>query len=167
MTLGIICSAHEWFFKGATGLMDDTSPGARYCWYSRPVGVVKDSFGWRKIEHSLAVVAADSQLHRPPAAKYDLEQGNIFSQRPCLQFRRPGHMLWNEVGRQTKWLVICPHCVAIDLLLLVLISWRGLQAPRNRRGRRGGGHWLVHQKKGSWCLTSQEAQLLSFATIVN
>lgn len=26
-------------------------------------------------------------------------------------------MLRNEVGRQTKRVVICPHCVAIDLLL--------------------------------------------------
>jgi len=68
---------------------------------------------------SLAGVdVAHSQLHGPPAVKSDLVQGNIFSQRPCLRFRRPGHMLWDEVGRQTKRVVICPHCVAIDLLLL-------------------------------------------------
>lgn len=84
-----------------------------------------ESPGWRQIEcfllasQSLAGAAvAHSQLHGPPAAKSDLVQGNIFSLRPCLRFRRPGHMLWNEVGRQTKRVVICPHCVAIDLLLL-------------------------------------------------
>lgn len=64
------------------------------------------------------VEAAHSRLHGPPAAKSDLVQGNIFSPRPCLWFRRPGYMLWNEVGRQTKRVVICPRCVAIDLLLL-------------------------------------------------
>lgn len=106
-------------------LMDDTSQPARYHWHIEPVGGAGESPGWRKIEcfllspQSLAgVEAAHSQLHGPPAAKSDLVQGNIFSLRPCLQFRRPGHMLWNEVGRQTKRVVICPHCVAIDLLLL-------------------------------------------------
>lgn len=51
-------------------------------------------------------------------------QGNIFSQRPFLQFRRPDHMLW---GLQTKRLVICPQCAAIDLLLLSVgsLEWTG------------------------------------------
>lgn len=37
-------------------------------------------------------------------------------------------MLWNEVGRQTKRVVICPHYVAIDLLLLAGGFLEGLQA---------------------------------------
>lgn len=105
--------------------MFDTAPRVWYHWYIEPVGGAGESPGWRKIEcfllalQSLAgVEVAHSQHHGPPATKSDLVQGNIFSLRPCLRFRRPGHMLWNEVGRQTKRVVICPHCVAIDLLLL-------------------------------------------------
>lgn len=119
--------------------MDDTSLEARYRWYSKPVGGAKDSFGRRKIERSPAVVAAHSQLHRPPAAKFDLVQGNIFSQRPCLQFRMPGHMLWNEVGRQTKRLVICPHCVAIDLLLLAVGFLERTASTEKETGQAGRG----------------------------
>lgn len=133
--------------------MDDTSLEARYRWYSKPVGGAKDSFGWRKIECAVAVVAAHSQLHRPPAAKFDLVQGNIFSQRPCLQFRRPGHMLWNEVGRQTKRLVICPHCVAIDLLLLAVGFLERTASTEKETGQAGwgvgvGGAGLFIRKKG-------------------
>lgn len=129
--------------------MDDTSPGARYHWYSKPGRGLKNSFGWRKIERSLDVVAVHSQLHRPPAAKFDLVQGNIFSQRPCLQFRRPGHMLWNEVGRQTKRLVICPDCVAIDLLLLAVGFLERTASTEKETGAGGvGGAGLFIRKKG-------------------
>lgn len=130
--------------------MDDTSLEARYHWYSKPVGGAKESFGWREIERSLAVEAARSQLHRPPAAKFDLVQGNIFSRRPCLQFRRPGHMLWNEVGRQTKRLVICPQCVAIDLLLLGVSFLERTGSAEKEIGRSGWGAgrgWILHRKK--------------------
>lgn len=34
--------------------MDDTSPAARYHRYSKPVWGAKESFGWWKIERSLA-----------------------------------------------------------------------------------------------------------------
>lgn len=137
-------------------LMDDTSQPARYHWYAEPEGGAEETPGWRKIEcfllppQSLAgAEAAHSQLHRPPAAKSDLVQGNIFSLRPCLRFRRPGHMLWNEVGRQTKRVVICPHCVAIDLLLLAAGFLEGtasskrkcLYAPSKERFPRPGLPW--------------------------
>lgn len=132
-------------------LMDDTSQPARYHWYTEPVGGAGESPGWRKIEcflvapQSLAgLEAAHSQLHRPPAAKSDLVQGNIFSQRPCLQFRRPGHMLWNEVGRQTKRVVICPHCVAIDLLLLAAGFLERTASTKKKKKV-----CMLHQKKGS------------------
>ena len=124
-------------------MTDDTSQPARYHWYIEPVGGAGESPGWRKIEcfllapRSLAgVEAAHSQLHGPPAAKSDLVQGNIFSLRPCLQFRRPGHMLWNEVGRQTKRVVICPHCVAIDLLLLAAGFLEGTASSEKKKKKK-------------------------------
>lgn len=152
------------YFEDVTMLMDDTSQPARYHWYIEPVGGAGESPGWRKIEcfllapRSLAgVEAAHSQLHGPPAAKSDLVLGNIFSPRPCLQFRRPGHMLWNEVGRQTKRVVICPHCVAIDLLLLAAGFLEGTASSKK----------CLHapSKKGSLGQTSHEAQLPAFGTI--
>lgn len=122
-SLCILCTPG--YFEDVRMLADGTSQPARYHWYIEPVGGARESPRWRKIKCFLlapqslpGVEAAHSQLHGPPAAKSDLVQGNIFSLRPCLRFRRPGHMLWNEVGRQTKRVVICPHCVAIDLLLL-------------------------------------------------
>lgn len=131
--------------------MDDTSPPARYHWYIEPVGGAGESPGWRKIEcfllapQSLAgVEAAHSQLHGPPAAKSDLVQGNIFSLRPCLRFRRPGHMLWNEVGRQTKRVVICPHCVAIDLLLLAAGFLEGTAGSKKNNKNNA---CMLHQKR--------------------
>lgn len=103
-------------------------------------GGAAESPGWRKIEcfllypQSMAgLEAAHSQLHGPPAAKSDLVWGNIFSQRPCLQFRRPGHMLWNEVGRQTKRVVICPHSVAIDLLLYAAGFLEATASTKNKK----------------------------------
>lgn len=128
------------YFEDVTMLMDGTSLPVRYHWYIEPVGGAEESPGWRKIEcfllapQSLAgVEAAHSQLHGPPTAKSDLVQGNIFSLRPCLQFRRPGHMLWNEAGRQTKRVVICPHCVAIDLLLLAGGFLEGTVSSKERK----------------------------------
>ena len=133
-------------------MTDDTSQPARYHWYIEPVGGAGESPGWRKIEcfllapRSLAgVEAAHSQLHGPPAAKSDLVQGNIFSLRPCLQFRRPGHMLWNEVGRQTKRVVICPHCVAIDLLLLAAGFLEGTASSEKKKEKKNA--CMLHQKK--------------------
>lgn len=153
------------YFEDVTMLMDDTSQAARYHWYIEPAGGVGESPGWRKIEcfllapQSLAgVEAAHSQVHGPPAAKSDLVQGNIFSVRPCLQFRRPGRMLWNEVGRQTKRVVICPHCVAIDLLLLAAGFLEGTASFKKNA-------CMLHQKKGSPGQTSHEAQLPAFGTI--
>lgn len=145
---GWLSAHYEWFLNGAPGLMDDASLEARYSWCSKPVRGAKDSFGWWKIERALAVVAAHLQLHRPPAAKFDLVQGNIFSQSPCLQFKRPGHMLWNEVGRQTKRLVICPHCVAIDWLLLAVGFLERTASTEKETGqRRVGGTGLFIRKK--------------------
>lgn len=148
-------------------LMDDTSQPVRYHWYTEPVGGAGESPGWRKIECFLAapqslagLEAAHSQLHRPPAAKSDLVQGNIFSQRPCLQFRRPGHMLWNEVGRQTKRVVICPHCVAIDLLLLAAGFLEGTASTKKK-----SLHAPSKERFPGPGQTSHEAQLASFATI--
>lgn len=85
---------------------------------------------------SAVLEAAHSQLRRPPAAKSDLVLGNIFSQRPCLQFRRLGHMLRNEVGRQTKRVVICPHCVAIDLLLYAAGFLQGTASTKEKKKRK-------------------------------
>ena len=154
-------------------LMDDASAPARYRWYIEPVGGAGESPGWRKIEcfllapQSLAgVEAAHSQLRGPPAAKSDLVQGNIFSLRPCLRFRRPSHMLWNEVGRQTKRVVICPHCVAIDLLLLAVGFLEGTasskempacsikrKVPRARPPRRFNCQQKTPSKTG-WMISS-------------
>lgn len=149
-------------------LTDDTSQPARYHWCIEPVGGAGESPGWRKIEcfllapQSLAgVEAAHSQLHGPPAAKSDLVQGNIFSLRPCLQFRRPGHMLWNEVGRQTKRVVICPHCVAIDLLLLAAGFLEGTASSEKRKKKMPA---RSIKRKGSPGQTSHEARLPAFGT---
>lgn len=49
-------------------------------------------------------------------------------------------MLRNEVGRQTKRVVICPHCVAIDLLLYAAgilertASSKGKKKEEKRKG---------------------------------
>lgn len=108
-------------------------------WHVEAVEGAAWSLGWSKIECFLrgcslwrVLEAAHSQLRGPPAAKSDLVRGNIFSPRLCLWFRRPGHMLWNEVGRQTKRVVICPHCVAIDLLLLAAALPEGTVSAKKR-----------------------------------
>lgn len=110
--------------------------------------------------------AAHSQLDRPPAAKSDLVRGNIFSRRPCLQFRRLGHMLRNEVGRQTKRVVICPHCVAIDLLLCAAGFLEGTASSKEKKEEKRKGELVGRGKKSSECSikrsplradTSQEA----------
>lgn len=72
-------------FKVVKMLMEDMLKPARHHWYTKPVGGSGGSFGWGKIECFLlapqflaGVEAAQSQLHRPTAAKSDLVQGNIF-----------------------------------------------------------------------------------------
>lgn len=66
---------------------------------------------------------------RPHAAKSDLEQENIFSPRTSFCFRRPGHMLWNEAGQQTKQVVTCPCADPIDLLSLAPAILGGTASP--------------------------------------
>lgn len=72
-------------------------------------------------------------------------------------------MLWNEVGRQTKRVVICPHCVAIDLLLYAAGFLEGTASTKKKAKKKKA--CMLHQKIGSPGQTSQEAQLPSFASI--
>lgn len=48
-------------------------------------------------------------------------------------------MLRNEVGRQTKRVVICPHCVAIDLPLYAAGFLEGTASSKEKKeGKRKG-----------------------------
>lgn len=42
-------------------------------------------------------------------------------------------MLGNEVGRQTKRVVICPHCVDIDLLLFAAGFLEGTASSKEKK----------------------------------
>lgn len=57
-------------------------------------------------------------------------------------------MLRNEVGRQTKRVVICPHCVAIDLLLFAAGFLEGTASSKGKKREKKEKKGRVKEGRG-------------------